>query len=254
MLMAIAMNLSRPATIAGASQGTQRSDKGCTFAGARSGARFSFVFDRPNAGISDDGRGGYTDGVDGVQSTLANAGVRVYPFTPSSSTQQRTLKIDLSKPVDMRSQSNYGVIDRSDSNFRVHWKQDDTAKVITGILEMPIGMTVKSQRVEASVMLDGRQHVLRFGNLDTGVCWTAIRTTGEGTTEASVTRTSDTEWFLDLPPGSVGRLWDLKNTATETTQLFEVPTSTAGQSNGDAIDKGRYYVDVHAVIRRIDRP
>ena len=248
----LALAQANPASLSGKFQPDERSQRGCSFAGQRGGGSFSFIFGRPTAAVADDGRGPYTHDVDGVRASTVNTGVQLYPYTPSGRAPQRSLKVDLRRPVSPQTQTNFGVIDRPDSNFRVHWKQDDAAKVITGILEMPIGATVESQRVEASVMLEGRQHVLRFGSLDVGVCWNVAPVAGQGTTNAVVTRKSETEWVVDLPRGSIGRLWDLNANPTDTTTLFNLPTAPApAASSRVATDRGLYYADVNVVIRRM---
>jgi len=228
--------------------------RGCTFASPPAGVTFSFTFTRKGAGVSDDGRGPYVHGKEGVRSNLANAGARVYPYVPSDAQPERTMSVDLSHPVDPRTQTNHGVVVRSDTNFRVHWKQDEASKIISGILDIPVGATVQSDRVEVSVMLNGRQHVLRFGNLDTAVCWDAVRVTGADTTLATVSRTSETEWHVNLPIGSRGRLWDLNDQPTETTALFRIPTDTkagaGGASPPNATDRGLYVADTEVTIRR----
>jgi hypothetical protein len=222
---------------------------GCTFEGAVGGIAFAFTFTQSQAGIRDDGGGPYVHGADSVVSTLSNAGARVYPYFPPAGEQRRTLLVDLSRPAQPKAQKNFGLIDRPDTNFRVHWKAVD--KRISSILEIPIGAQVRSDRVEASVMLEGRQHILRFGDLDTGVCWPAAKLEGPGTTAAVIDRVSATEWHVELPPGSVGRLWDLNGAPTETTELFKLPTRAGGPTT--ATDRGLYYVDTSIIIR-IQKP
>lgn len=221
--------------------------RGCSFASARSGANFAFAFAPKDAGISDDGQGTYTHGVDGVESSLQNGGARLYPWVPSSGTERRTLLVDLSRPVDPLTQTAYGRIQRADSNFRVHWRTDNAAKTIYSILDIPVGTTVTSERVEASVMIDGRQHVLWFGTLDLAVCWNAGGVHGRGTSAATVTRTSPTEWLVDLPVGSKGRLWDLRSRPTETTALLGRTTDTPTEP----VDRGLYFLDTSVVIKRL---
>ena len=231
-------------------QQNSATNNGCTYASAPTGVNFTFEFVRPTASIRDDGKGAYSDGVDGVQSPLQNAGARLYPFVPAAETVRRTLVSDLSHPADAKAQQDFGIVQRPDSNFRVFWKQDNTAKIIYGILDIPVGMTVQSERVELSVMLEGRQHILRFGDMDESVCWQArIGPNGKGTTRATVTRASESEWRLDLPAGSLGRLWDLKGRQTETTSLFRLPAVPL-QNAAPTVDEGLYYSDTAVVIRR----
>jgi hypothetical protein len=55
---------------------------------------------------------------------------------------------------------------------------------------------------------------------------------GDGTTRATIHRVTATEWVVDLPPGSVGRLFDIHLSAS------------------NAINKGLYYVSLHYIVKQ----
>lgn len=226
-----------------------RTSGGCAFISPPRGETFSFEFTRTDAGIAGDDQGSYIHGQDGVESVLANGGARLYPFVPSAKAQRRTLIVDLSKSVE-KGQTNYGTIRRADSNFRVLWRQDPAAKLIYSILDIPVGKTVESDRTEASVILDGRQHILRFGPGDNSICYSAatVDIHGSGTTRATVTRVTDAEWHVALPKGAQGRLWDLRNRPSETHKMFSLPEET---NPPPPVDKGLYRADAEVKIRRL---
>lgn len=229
---------------------SQLSVGGCKFASQRSGPLFTFTFTRRDAAITDDGRGTYVHGREGVMSSLQNAGARLFPFVPSQDVhQQRSLLVNLSRPVSPTTQTAYGRILRSDSNFRVHWRTDDATKTIYSILDIPVGAQVTTDRVEASVMLHGRQHLRRFGALDLSVCWLGRGLHGKDTSEGRITRVSKSEWAVDLPVGSRGRLWDLNNRATDTLALLNRP---ANQNAGAPIDRGLYFADAAVTIKLLE--
>jgi hypothetical protein len=230
-----------PGVVAGSLSG-----RGCTFAGLRGnrypggGGFFEFVFDE-GLGIRGDGIGAYRYGVDFVDTYLENSGVRLYPLQqyPRDQVPKRVLTIDLGKPVG-------GALPRGVRKVNgvvVHWKQDSAHKVISGILDMPVGMTAKSERLEIEIDIDGRRHMLRFGELDLSICWRSTRefapaavSFGIGTTNATIHRVSVNEWTIDLPNRSVGRLWE----------FFGTPPA-----DGYAEDRGYYELDARMTIRRL---
>ena len=86
-----------------------------------------------------------------------------------------------------------------------------------------------SDETRATIRINGRFHVLQMGPF--GNCHTdANRVNGAGTSSGDVYRAGETKWVIDLPAGSIGRLFDLYNT----TQY--------------AVDKGLYYVRLHYEI------
>jgi hypothetical protein len=104
------------------------------------------------------------------------------------------------------------------ANFGAFWEQDTTTRAtyngregwaIRSALDVPVGHTVVSHRVELRFFAEGHQHILQFGP------WTAGQfqpnqgaLSGVGSTPATISRTSDTTWVVRSATRSVGRLWD----------------------------------------------
>jgi hypothetical protein len=88
-------------------------------------------------------------------------------------------------------------------------------------------------QIDLDLYIGGVMHVLQMGPQPYGHCQssgTAIY--GDGTTMGTVAHPDADQWVVDLPPGSVGR-------------LFENRT-------GDprAVDRELYYVSLHFVVHR----
>lgn len=85
--------------------------------------------------------------------------------------------------------------------------------------------------MNVTLHLDGRFHILQMGPQAYGHCHSAPTAVfGTGTTAGTIYRASMTKWAVDLPQGSIGRLFDLYNT------------------DQYAVDKGLYYTQVHYEI------
>ena len=130
----------------------------------------------------------------------------------------RELILNLEAPVAGSGAVSRGKIRSSAANFGAFWGQDTMRRttygnrdgwVIRSALDIPLGATITSERVEIRFFNDGEQHILQFGP------WTAGqyqpnqgRITGEGTTAATITHSSDSLWVVRSGPSSVGRLWN----------------------------------------------
>ena len=100
------------------------------------------------------------------------------------------------------------------------------------LFEIPIGKTVFSQQLVVDFYIDGLLHVLQMGPQSYGHCIsTGSAIYGDGTTRGTITRETEIKWVIDLPLGSIGRLFDIHN----------------GDRN--AVNKGLYYVSLHYVIQ-----
>ena len=78
--------------------------------------------------------------------------------------------------------------------------------------------------------LNGRLYLLQMGPQPNGHCHDSTFMHGAGTSSATIYRASETKWVVDLPAGSVGR-------------LFELDSSTE-----HAVDKGLYHIRLHYEI------
>jgi hypothetical protein len=176
--------------------------------------------------LRSDGGGVYRDGEGGVGAfgqnslTLCSDGRRCTTFPESAPTTAtaRTLVLDLNSPVQTPGATARGIRRAEKANFGAFWEQDRTARItvngreswaIKSPLDLPVGRTVMSERVEIRFFADGRQHILQFGPWTAGQYQANQGTlSGAGSTPASITRTSETRWVVRSGDGSLGRLWD----------------------------------------------
>jgi hypothetical protein len=193
---------------------------------AAPGAR-AFVIELASGhSLREDGRGVYRDGEAGVGAfglfaiTLCTDGRRcsTLPETAPAMPSARTLVLDLGNAVASSGAVPRGIMTAAKANFGAFWEQDTTTPAtyngrqgwaIRSALDIPVGRTVVSARVEIRFFDRGRQHILQFGP------WVAGQfqpnqglLSGEGTTQATVSRTSDSTWVVRSGNGGVGRLWD----------------------------------------------
>ena len=183
-------------------------------------------------GVSSDGRGPYITGADGVGVSFVVsgfAGLSLW-YNPDSIERPRTLSVNLNNPVPGGGGVPLGIITvDSDNMLYAAWKRD--GNLVLSLLRIPVGQTVTAAQMNMSVHINGRFYLLQMGPQPLGVCHTSInRVNGTGTSSATISRPSQSTWVVDLPAGSVGRLFDLSHT----TQYAE--------------DKGLYYVHLRYQI------
>jgi hypothetical protein len=90
------------------------------------------------------------------------------------------------------------------------WKHDHEQHAIHSIQAIAVGQTTTSERVNLNLTIEGKRHMLQFGPWSPGEFASAMRHVhGKGTTPARVTRLSETEWMIEAPEGSAGRLWNI---------------------------------------------
>ena len=193
---------------------------------AAPGARAFVIEILPGHWLRPDGRGVYRDGEAGVGAfglfaiTLCTDGRRcsTLPEAAPAAATARTLVLDLQDAVAGSGAVPRGVVTAVKANFGAFWEQDTTTRAtyngrqgwaIRSALDIPVGRTIFSERVEVRFFRDGRQYVVQFGP------WTAGqfqpnqgRLSGDGTTRATIARTSDTTWVVRSGERGVGRLWD----------------------------------------------
>ena len=165
---------------------------GAAQSSAAPGAR-AFVIDvAAGRSLQSDGKGPYRDGEAGVGAfglnaiTLCSDGRRcsTLPETTPSTVTVRTLVLDLQRPVPGSGAVARGRVRAAKANFGAFWELDTTRRAtnngvegwaIRSALDIPVGRTVVSQRVEIRFFVDGRQYILQFGP------WTAGQfQTGQG--------------------------------------------------------------------------
>jgi hypothetical protein len=121
------------------------------------------------------------------------------------------------------------ITDGSDINIETQWyRVGDTRQ---NLHDIPVGQTVTANQMNVTFHINGRFHILQMGPQAYGHCHslpTAVF--GTGTSSGTIYRASETKWAIDLPAGSVGRLFDLYNT------------------DQYAVDKGLYYAQLHYEI------
>lgn len=187
------------------------------------------VADVPRSGFSlrSDGRGFYraqdstslvVEGHYGFALCMDRSVCSTLPEAPPSKPGDRHIIIDLSRPIPRTGAVKRGLVMSANANFGAFWGQDTTRRatygqrtgwVIRSLLDLPTDSTISSERVELRFFLNGSQHVLQFGQ------WVAGQYQprqgpfhGDGTTRASITRTSADRWIVRSGPSAIGRLWD----------------------------------------------
>jgi hypothetical protein len=102
---------------------------------------------------------------------------------------------------------------------------------LPSIFNIPVGQTKTAAQMNVGFHVNGRFHILQMGPQPYGHCHSGPNlVSGTGTSSGTIYRASQTKWVMDLPAGSVGRLFDVHNT------------------KGHATDKGLYYVRLHYEI------
>ena len=141
----------------------------------------------------------------------------------------RSLLFDLSRPVASSGAMALGSVKDAMGRIFVFWKHDhsedpNTKEMIHCFVDTVRGQTVDSTRVEMWLRINGKRHVLQMGPWVMGEFSPRVRIGGEGTSQAKITRISETSWAIAAPKGSVARLWNYAD--------IQHP-----------IDKGLYYFD-----------
>lgn len=182
-------------------------------------------------GVSGDGRGVYLGGAGGVRYSmvvLGNTGL-VLDRRNDSVPNPRQITVNMSNPVPGGGGVPLGIItDNNDLALFTVWR--DSAGFSPSLLSIPIGDSVPAAQMNVSFHIDGRFHVLQMGPLPYGKCHGTTRVHGVGTSSATILRASATKWVVDLPAGSIGRLFDVSHTIEH------------------AVDRGLYYVRLHFEI------
>ena len=182
-------------------------------------------------GLSSDGRGPYVQGTDGVRYSVVVvvATLSLDKFSRSVK-NPRKYSLNLNNPVPGGGGVPLGTItDGSDINIETQWYRVGNTR--QSLRSIAIGQIVSANQIDVTFHINGRFHILQMGPQPYGHCHSAPTAVfGTGTSSGTIYRASATKWVIDLPAGSVGRLFDLYNT------------------DQYAIDKGLYYTQLHYEI------
>lgn len=185
-------------------------------------------------GLSGDGRGPYVTGSEGVRSSMLVQGHASLSFVESTGiTSPRTLTMNLNRPVSGGGGTALGIVTVGGDNLLYTAWKETVVGVSKSLVGIPVGQTVSAGQINLSFHLDGRFHVLQMGPEAYGHCHGGADSThvhGMGTSAGTIYRSGPSSWVIDLPAGSVGRLFDVSHTTKH------------------AADKGLYYVRLHYEI------
>ena len=168
-------------------------------------------------GLSNDGNALYTDQLDNTEvNTHVAANLLAYRPITRPFRSRRFLRIDLSRPLP--GATALGVIDDGEAEFHAHYNLDppgtDGLRLIHAVSEIQPGQTAPSESVRIFFQIGKTKHLLILGNWAWNTCAPsngAPLAGGPGTTAASITGVADREWLVASAPGSVGRLFNIKD-------------------------------------------
>ena len=196
------------------------------------------VLDGAPYSVRSDDRGPYLHSVGNATVEAENAAALILtamqnPDVPSL----RSFRIDLTRPVPRGGGTPLGVvsIDTIESrstylSILAQWYTEPNY-TLHSLLDIPVGTTVRAEQLDVSFAVNGVPHVLQMGPQPMWHCLSDGTTVhGEGTSRATIYRPSASQWIVDLPPGSIGRLFDVHLLAP------------------NAVDKGLYYVSLHFAV------
>jgi hypothetical protein len=155
---------------------------------------------------------------------------------PAVGTRRRAIRVNLNHPVSDGGGKALGVVeDSTHLEVAAQWKAEpygDRRRAHV-LADIPVGATVEAAQLDVQFHIDGVVHALQVGPQPIGHCFTdAPAISGEGTSRATISHPDEKTWIVDLPPGSIGRLYDVH------------------LSYPHAVDKGLYRVALRFVIRR----
>lgn len=190
--------------------------------------------------LASDGRGPYSEGSETRVQARAAMSIWAWRYTESrgnkpdptaTAPKLRSLTFDLDHPVEGRGGQRLGIVNDPLGRFHAMWKREGNR--LLNFTLTPIHQSVMSERVEMWVFADGHQYVLQMGPWAMGEFSARQGVSGEGTSQATITRESETEWVISVPEGSVARLSN-----------YDDPNNPQ--------DKGLYYFDFMVRANRIE--
>lgn len=195
------------------------------------------VADFPD-GVSSDGRGPYLNGKDGVIDSRTGQEGALTIFDRTDTVRNiRSFSVNLNKPVPGGGGVPLGIVTSGNPSGFIT-QRGMVGDTVQNFMDIPVGQTEKAAMVHIAFHINGRFRVLQMGPQPSGHCFgTGTRVNGTGTSAGTITRVSGTKWIMDLPAGSVGRLFDIQG--AQRVVDYE-----------HAVDKGLYYVHLHYEIGR----
>ena len=180
--------------------------------------------------VRSDGLGPYRPGAGGILGVFDGPRVGLLAYAADGDLQ-RGLTIDLDHPVLGDIGRPLGVhSERQFFEMEAQWMTGPD-QAMRSLLDIPVGTTIAADQVEVNFMLDGAVHVLQMGPQRAGHCYsdpTVID--GAGTSRGTIRRAAENRWEVDVPAGSIARLFDRH----------------LGDPN--AVNRGLYYASLHFVV------
>ena len=203
------------------------------------GPGFTFTLSGAPYTVTGDGQGAYEFGKSNVIVVAAvRAAVMVLGKTSVDGTPRRSISIDLRDPVVGSGGVPLGVVTDSSEFVEVaaQWHAENDKggrRRARSVFDIPIGSKVDAAQTDVQFHINGVIHALQMGPQPIGHCFSDPPVVhGRGTTQGTILRADTTTWIVELPPGSIGRLWDVH----------------LGYSH--AIDKGLYRVSLRFVLKK----
>jgi len=182
-------------------------------------------------GVSSDGRGRYIPGSAGVRGGVVQAMAAFLLDNPRDSVKNpRTLTVNLNRPVPGGGGVPLGIFTDS-HDTGLYTTLPRVGDTLQNLHDIRVGQTVTAGQMNVLFHINGRFHVLQMGPQAFGNCHLpATLVNGAGTSSGTIHRAGPAKWAMDLPAGSVGRLFDISHTTEH------------------AADKGLYYVHLRYEI------
>jgi hypothetical protein len=193
-------------------------------------------------GVSSDGRGPYIQGTGAVGgSVVGNEAALSIDGRDKKTKNPRRLTVNLNRPVPGGGGAPLGIT--TDGGGLIT-QRALAENVFQNVNTIPVGQTVMAAQMNVSFSINGNVYILQMGPQAHGHCMTsANRVNGIGTSSGTIYRASKTKWVMDLPAGSVGRLFDFAN-------FFDLEPNHRDWQHAweHAVDRGLYYVHLHYEI------
>ena len=192
-------------------------------------------------GVSSDGRGAYVKGEDGViGSNTGHEGALTIFDKTGTARNIRSFSVNLNKPVPGGGGVPLGIVTSGNGSGFLAQRQM-AGDTVPNLMDIPVGKTETAALMSIAFHINRRFHILQMGPVANGHCMEVKNLVhGTGTSSGTITRVSRTKWVIDLPAGSIGRLFDLQGAQPG-----------PGPANYEhAVDKGLYYVHLHYEIGR----
>ena len=195
-------------------------------------------------GVSSDGRGPYYNGTDGVFESRTGQEGALGIFDRADTVKHiRSFSVNLNRPVPGGGGVPLG-INTSGNGSGFVTQRRMVGDAVQNFMDIPVGQTDTAALMSITFHINGRMHLLQMGPLANGHCMGVKNLVhGAGTSTGTIFRASPTKWVMDLPAGSIGRLFDMQGS-----QPVGVPLKLPPWEH--AVDKGLYYVHLHYEIGR----